>query len=363
MSSSTQPISSTPHGSTTSPIVVEEHYVNVDDRETCISVEEQEEEEESEPNADAFQNIGAMESDQVAPKKTRGKTSLIWKDLEEPKDMVFTVSVDNATTNDSFIEITKETLSLSKRLSCGGTLFHVRCCAHILNIMVQHGLKQVKMIVQDVHNTMDYLNGSNIRFKKFGELVQQFNLKERRLVLESKTSWNSAYNMIVCALKFKEVFPRLALGYRGYSFCPTFEDWGKLEKLVENLEVFYEATMIISGSEYPTSNLFVGEVRRVKKLLDSKSESSDEFATLGKLYDEYAAMYSVSATCHCGSTSSTISGSGGGVGGKRKSGLSELIEEVRFEETTLSRESEIETYVKQQPIFVDENIQFDVLKW
>ncbi|KAL2921344.1 Zinc finger BED domain-containing protein RICESLEEPER 2 [Bienertia sinuspersici] len=179
------------------------------------------------------------------------------------------ISVDNATINDSCIEIMKETFSLSKRLSCGGKLFHVRCCAHILNIMVQHGLKQVKTIVQDVHRTIDYLNGSNIRLKKFAELAQQFNLKERRLVLESKTRWNSTYDMIV--------FPRLALEDREYAIFPTFEDWGKHEKLVEILEVFYKATMIISGSEYPTSNLFLGEVRRVKKLLDSKSESSDEF--------------------------------------------------------------------------------------
>ncbi|KAL2921293.1 Zinc finger BED domain-containing protein RICESLEEPER 2 [Bienertia sinuspersici] len=557
-------MSSTPHGSTTSRIVVEEHYVNVDYREPYISVEEQEEEEESEPNADASQDIGAMESDQVPPKKKRGKTSLVWKDLEEPKDMktkckhcgkvlsilpsgvtshlkrhidncfkkqmiqkqqnllnflpsnhkagnpnsefvsalhdgkfdmmimrevvvhwitmiehpftiaeeqgfnmmlkrgipqwtsvsrhtirldaflsvdkislttdlwrskpqkigymvltthfvdknwklqkrvlnfvhrppprkgkniancifkclkewdienkVFTVSADNATANDSCIEIMKETFSLSKRLNCGGKLFHMRCCAHILNIMVQHDLKQVKTIVQDVHNTIDYLNGSDIRFKKFGELVQQFNLKERRLVLESKTRWNSTYDMIVCALKFKEVFPRLALEDRDYAFCPTFEDWGKLEKLVEILEVFYEATMIISGSEYPTSNLFLGEVRKVKKLLDSKSESSDEFVKemvknmkqrfdnyFGELYDEYAAMYSSSATRHWRSTSSTNSGSGGGVGGKRKTGLNELIKEVRSEETTISRKSEIETYLEQRPVFVDKNSQFDQL--
>ncbi|KAL2901282.1 Zinc finger BED domain-containing protein RICESLEEPER 3 [Bienertia sinuspersici] len=120
--------------------------------------------------------------------------------------------------------------------------------------------------------------------------------------------------------------------------------------------------MIISGLEYPTSNLFLGEVRRVNKLLDSKSESSDVFvremvknikqrfdkhrgecnllmciavvldpqmkmqnfsknATLGELYDEYAAMYS-SATRRSGSTTSTSS-----VGGKRRTGLCELIED------------------------------------
>ncbi|KAL2921345.1 putative AC9 transposase [Bienertia sinuspersici] len=72
-------------------------------------------------------------------------------------------------------------------------------------------------------------------------------------------------------------------------------------------------------------------------------------------------MYSSSVTRHCGSTTSTSSGIG--VSGKRKRGLSELIEEVRSEEATSSRKSEIETYPEQQPVFVDENSQFDVLEW
>ncbi|KAL2929779.1 2 3-bisphosphoglycerate-independent phosphoglycerate mutase, partial [Bienertia sinuspersici] len=53
----------TPHGSTTSPIVAEEHYINVDDREPYISVEEQEEESDLMPML------------------------LKILDLEEPKDM------------------------------------------------------------------------------------------------------------------------------------------------------------------------------------------------------------------------------------------------------------------------------------
>ncbi|KAL2943228.1 putative AC transposase [Bienertia sinuspersici] len=159
----------------------------------------------------------------------------------------------------------KETFSLSKRLSYGRKLFHVRCCAHILNIMVNHGLKQVKQLFKMCITLLIIL------------LEVTFDYRKRRLDLESKTRLNSTYDMIVCALKFKEVFPRLALEDRDYACCPTFEDWGKLEKLVEILEVFFEATMIISGSKYSTLNLFLGEVRRIKKLLDSKSESSDVF--------------------------------------------------------------------------------------
>lgn len=123
----------------------------------------------------------------------------------------------------------KDTFSLSKRLMCGGKLFHVRCCAHILNIMMQHGLKQVKTIINNVHDTVDYLNGSEARMRKFAELVQQFNLKERKLILECKTRWNTTYDMLASAIKFKEVFFRPALEDSEYVCCPGIEDWIKLK--------------------------------------------------------------------------------------------------------------------------------------
>lgn len=111
--------------------------------------------------------------------------------------------------------------------------------------MVQHGLKQVKIIVKNVHDTVDYLNGREARMRKFVEIVQQFNLKERRLVLECKTRWNSTYDMLSCAIKFKEVFSRRALEENYYVYCPSSDDWLKIEKLLEILKVFYDTTNVI----------------------------------------------------------------------------------------------------------------------
>ncbi|KAL2926128.1 Zinc finger BED domain-containing protein RICESLEEPER 2 [Bienertia sinuspersici] len=90
------------------------------------------------------------------------------------------------------------------RLLCNGK-FHVRCCAHILNIIVQHGLEQVKHITDKVDDTVDYLNSSEVRLKRFGELVSQYNLKERKLALLCKTRWNSTYDMLDCAIKFTKL--------------------------------------------------------------------------------------------------------------------------------------------------------------
>ncbi|KAL2896195.1 Zinc finger BED domain-containing protein RICESLEEPER 3, partial [Bienertia sinuspersici] len=89
---------------------------------------------------------------------------------------------------------------IGTKLLCNGK-FHVRCCAHILNIIVQHGLEQVKHITDKVDDTVDYLNSSEVRLKRFGELVSQYNLKERKLALLSRLV-GTQYDMLDCAIKF-----------------------------------------------------------------------------------------------------------------------------------------------------------------
>ena len=111
--------------------------------------------------------------------------------------------------------------------------------------MVQHGLEQVKSIIEKVHETVDFLNSSEARLKRFGELVSQYNVQERKLVLECKTHWNSTYDMLDCDIKFRKVFPRYALHDHNYGCCPNDEEWEKIEKLLQILKVFKDTTNII----------------------------------------------------------------------------------------------------------------------
>lgn len=203
----------------------------------------------------------------------------IYKCLKEwgIENKVYTLSVDNASNNDSAIRILKDTFSRSTKLLCGGKLFHVRCCAHILNLMVQDGLSEIKHIIEDIHDSVSYVNQSEARLQTFSEIVHQLQLPNRRLILECKTRWNSTYEMLATAIKFKEAFPRFRDREPNYDSCPTEEDWEKVEKVAAVLEVFTKVTNIISGSDYPTSNLFLNEVRQVKVLLDKKSQEEDDF--------------------------------------------------------------------------------------
>ncbi|KAH1205714.1 Zinc finger BED domain-containing protein RICESLEEPER 2 [Glycine max] len=122
------------------------------------------------------------------------------------KENVFYVSVDNASYIDSYLKNLKENLSLSTKLVLNGDLFHVRCCAHILNLLVQDGLGKIKDIIQNVRESVKYINHNDARLKAFSDVVEEKHLKERKLILDSPTRWNSTFQMLSTALKFKISF-------------------------------------------------------------------------------------------------------------------------------------------------------------
>ncbi|XP_022716285.1 zinc finger BED domain-containing protein RICESLEEPER 2-like [Durio zibethinus] len=101
--------------------------------------------------------------------------------------IVFTLSVDNASSNDVAIKILKDTFSRNRMLLCGGKLFHVRCCAHILNLMVQDGFSEIKNVISDVHESVSFINQNEARLNSFSDIVQQLQLPDRKLILDCKT--------------------------------------------------------------------------------------------------------------------------------------------------------------------------------
>lgn len=126
----------------------------------------------------------------------------------EIKDKIFTISVDNATYNDKALRRLKETFSRVRKLSCGGRLFHIRCCAHILNLLVKDGLAIIDHIIGDVREGIKYINNSEGRRLNFSKAAHQMQIRDRKLMLDVPTRWNSTYDMLCMALKFKDAFPR-----------------------------------------------------------------------------------------------------------------------------------------------------------
>ena len=63
---------------------------------------------------------------------------------------------------------------MKKKLFFEGRLFHVHCCAHILNLMVKDGLKEIKFVIHDIREIGNVFNSSKARLLKFGQVVPQY---------------------------------------------------------------------------------------------------------------------------------------------------------------------------------------------
>ncbi|XP_022023640.1 zinc finger BED domain-containing protein RICESLEEPER 1-like [Helianthus annuus] len=184
----------------------------------------------------------------------------------EKKDV--TLTVDNAKTNDVVAKKLMENVSIQKKLPIDGKMFHVRCCAHILNLLVQDGLTKIKDIIHNVRECVKHVSASPGRLHTFSELSKQLQMPKKHLILDVSTRWNATYAMLSTAFEFKKVFVNYAERESTYKTLPSEEDWQKVEDVWHFLGLFNEATKVISGSEYPTSNLFLQELYGIKEAMD-----------------------------------------------------------------------------------------------
>jgi hypothetical protein len=73
------------------------------------------------------------------------------------ENKISSITVDNAKPNDIVIKTLRDVFNLIKTLPVDGKLFHVHCCAHITNLLVQDGLDEVTVIVDGISDRSKYL--------------------------------------------------------------------------------------------------------------------------------------------------------------------------------------------------------------
>lgn len=77
-----------------------------------------------------------------------------------------------------------------------------------------------------------------------------------------------------------------------FQHVPSNEDWENVKNVCEVLKVFKECTNVISGTDYPTSNIYLMEVYKVKEALNKGALSEIEFikdmtAAMKEKFDKY----------------------------------------------------------------------------
>ena len=215
---------------------------------------------------------------------------------------VLTVSVDNASSNDVALGYLKTYLKEANKTFLGGEYLHVRCSAHILNLIVTEGLKDVDNSVARVRLAVKFVRSSPSRLEKFKIAAKSVGITSKMgLCTDVPTRWNSTFLTLEAAQEYKKAFQLLGdediqyvkyFDEHGSLGLPNDDDWEVVATFVDFLGLFYEVTLKLSASLHPTCYEFCQQICKVKEELDDMCRGSNlrmrgMALTMKVKYDKY----------------------------------------------------------------------------
>ena len=211
--------------------------------------------------------------------------------------------VDNASLNDVTINYLKEATNMWKCTILGNKFVYVRCCAHILNLIVADGLKHHNMSIDRVRHVVRYMKAFPNMLQTFKRCVKNVKIESKAILcLDVTTGWNTIYKMLENIEKFEHAFKRMEYEDLDYILHfqegdydtrpPNEDDWETCRKFVEFLKLFYNTPKRFLGSLYVISNAFFDEIYMIKRKIDLFSRREDHFLysmakTIKEKFDKY----------------------------------------------------------------------------
>ncbi|KAH9792419.1 BED-type domain-containing protein [Citrus sinensis] len=139
-------------------------------------------------------------------------------------------------------------------LVLNGDYLHVRCCAHILNLIVTEGLKELEQSIVSVRNAVEFY----IFHVEYGiKIKPAFD----RTALEDKL--------------YGAYFNEKEGGKKKREGPPLYSDWENTRRIVKFLKTFHDATLQFSSSLKVTSNICYNLICQIEQSLGSLSTSND----------------------------------------------------------------------------------------
>ena len=120
---------------------------------------------------------------------------------------IFTMTVDNASSNDTAIAYFKKKLLTWGVSSVRSKYVHMRCFAHILNLVVNKGLKDANLAIKKVRKAIRCVRNSPARLRKFRDYSDLVGVEcKSSLSLDVPTRWNSTYLMLRTTCSYEKSF-------------------------------------------------------------------------------------------------------------------------------------------------------------
>ncbi|CAO2176214.1 unnamed protein product [Urochloa humidicola] len=184
------------------------------------------------------------------------------------RNKLFTLTLDNASNNntacDLFVDAYKHELMFE------GSHLHVRCCAHILNILVQDGMRIIHEGIKKIRELLKHLDSSPSRIQAFNEIAMVNGLSAKRgIALDIPNRWNSTFKMVDEAIKYKTVLNSYA--HQNCIESPDELEWSRADSVNKFLTTFEAATTTASADRNPTSYMFLPLIVSIRDALDNPS--------------------------------------------------------------------------------------------
>lgn len=159
---------------------------------------------------------------------------------------------------------------------------HVRCCSHIVNLVVKSGLEEHNESINKIRTTVRFVRSSPSRLKVFKKCAELEKISSKSLLtLDLETRWNATYLMLESAEKFEKAFARLAKEYKPFTaFFPNNDppracDWEAARRILCFLKLFEKVTTRLSASLYVTSTIVFHDIMLMHAKLDEIAVGDD----------------------------------------------------------------------------------------
>lgn len=214
-------------------------------------------------------------------------------------ERVYALTVDNASSNDGVVRVLRNALNRWGTAVRGGQDLHMRCAAHIINLVVGEGTKEkdIHGSINSVRAAVKFVRQSPLRLRKFKECAEFEGIPSRKwLCLDVPTRWNSMYLMLNTAEKFERAFERysrqerdirIELNKEGAPGFPSCLDWENVRRVVKFLQHFFYLTEKVSGTQYTTTNLYLPELSEVDYKLQEWEKDADAMDMATKMREKY----------------------------------------------------------------------------